>query len=105
MNPAAFLSLAGVVKIVRRSIQLYLAFLTSSAQSVLIISPNCEHSVNMCLTHSSSSPHAHFVSSMLGTVMGWRPSLGLVGGLHSAMPRVVSRKAVAIGWLGFDDYG
>ena len=37
--------------------------------------------------------------------MGWRPSLGLVGGLHSARPRVVSRKAVAIGWLGFDtDY-
>ena len=39
-------------------------------------------------------------------VMGWRPSLGLVGGLHSARPRVVSRKAVATGWLGFDtDYG
>ena len=42
----------------------------------------------------------------LGTVLGWRPSLGLVGGLHSARPRVLSRKAVAISWLGFDtDYG
>ena len=41
----------------------------------------------------------------MGRVMGWRPSLGLVGGLHSARPRVVSRKAVAIGKLGFDDYG
>lgn len=33
-----------------------------------------------------------------------RPSL--IGGLYSARPRVVSREAVAIGWLGFDtDYG
>ena len=31
--------------------------------------------------------------------MGWRPSLGLVG--DSARPRVMSRKVVAIGWLGF----
>lgn len=39
-------------------------------------------------------------------MIGWRPSLGLVGGLHSARPRVVSQKATAIGWLGFDtDYG
>ena len=33
-------------------------------------------------------------------MMGWRPSLGLVGGLHSARPKVVSRKMMAILWLG-----
>ncbi len=33
-------------------------------------------------------------------MIGWRPSLGLVGGLHSARPKVVSRKVVASLWLG-----
>ena len=42
------------------------------------------------------------LEQQLYSVMGWRPSLGPVGGLHSARPRVVSRKVVAIVWLGFD---
>ena len=35
-----------------------------------------------------------------GTVTGWMPSLGLLGGPHSARPRLVSRKVMVIGWLG-----
>lgn len=41
-----------------------------------------------------------------GYALRWRPSLGLVGGLHSARLRVWSRKVVARGWPGFNaDYG
>ena len=50
-----------------------------------------------------SFPAAHNTRGYCGGVR-CRPSL--VGGLHLARPRVVSRKAVAIGWPGFDtDFG
>lgn len=55
------------MKIVQKLIQLYPAFLLSSAKSVLLISLNCEHSVNICFTNSFPSPHLHSVSSILGT--------------------------------------
>ena len=60
-----------------------------------------------CATTGSTRPKADFMGGLLPTaftkeeisklenyaqptVMGWRPSLGLVGGLHSARPRVMS---------------
>ena len=72
MNRAAFLTYAGVVRIVRRSIQLSLAFLTSCAHIVLLISLKRVHSVSTCLTVSSPLLHPHLASFTSGTLRSWR---------------------------------
>ena len=59
MNRAAFLTYhrRELWRIVRRSIQLSLAFLTSPAHIIVLISLNRVHSVSTCLTVSSPLLH------------------------------------------------
>ncbi len=72
MNRAAFLTQAGVVRIVRRSIQLSRAFLSSRVHIVLFISLKRVHSVSICLTVSSPLLHPHLASFTSGTFRSGR---------------------------------